>query len=144
MSNNKRNENNNSLFLYTALIFIVAIIIIILAFFAQNHAANSKPRVSQNPVTQTSSPTGGPQGIAKSASELSEYNLELLEENRTLNKELNEAEDKLQSYDLLLSANGYMSVNNYEAARTILNSINYENLTGDGKILYDELKSKLE
>lgn len=145
MSDNKRNENNNnSLFLYTALIFIVAIIIIILAFFAQTHAENSKPKVSENPVTETSVPTGGPQGIAKSASELSQYNLELLEENRILNKELNDAENKINNYDLLLSANNYVSAENYDTALLIFNSINYENLTPDGKILYDSIKSKLQ
>lgn len=142
MSDNRK--ENNSLFLYTALIFVVAIIIIILSFFAQNHAEKSQPKISQSPVSETTVPTNGPQGIAKSASELSEYNLELLEENRLLNKELNSAEDKIKEYDLLLSAHSYVSTGNYDAARLIFNSINYENLSADGKILYDTIKSNLQ
>ena len=108
MSNtNDNNKNsNNSLFLYTSLIFIAAIIVIIFAYFSQANIERAQPEPSNTATEQydpnalTASPeTGGPQGIAKTAAELSQYNLELLEENRELHNRVDELEEKLKIYE---------------------------------------------
>lgn len=138
-------KQNNSLFLYTALIFIVAIVIIILAFFAQEHLEMLRPAATESPqITEEPSATSEPQGIAKTAAELSQDNLELLNENRDLNKKLDSAEDEIEVYQKLLAANGYMSVDNKDEAKKLLDEIDYDNLTSDGKILYDQINSNIQ
>lgn len=135
-------KKDNSLFLYTALIFIVAIVLIILAFFGQTRVNNVEPTVSPEAV-ETESPETL-QGIAKSASQLSAENLELLNENRDLNKQLNEAETKIEVFEKLLDAYEHYSNSDYEGAKFLLNELDYNSLTSQGKILYDFINSNIQ
>lgn len=147
------NKNDNkSLFIYTALIFFVAVILIILSFFGQTKLNNSQPKVEESEQNQTLS------GIAEKTAVLSEENKNLMEENYNLkgeNEDLKELNAALQSEnetllkkqslnDLLLSANGYYSLDNYSKALEILKQINYDELTGDQKIIYDTLNNNLQ
>lgn len=142
MTNNKK--SNNSLFLYTALIFISAIIIIIFAAFAQTNVEMAQPSsVPGNTEEQTPNPSEGPQGIAKSASQLSQDNLDLLEENRELNKQLNELEKENKNYKLLLDAYADYNNGNNEGSKNTLSNIQYEELTPDAKTLYDFILSNI-
>lgn len=144
--NNK--NDNKSLFIYTALIFVVAVLLIILSFFGQTNLQKKQPNVEEN-TTAT--------GISERASVLSEENKTLIEENTSLeneNTQLSEENDVLKTEnetlvnykninELLLSANGYYTLGNDTKALEILNTINYDELTGDQKILYDTLKNNL-
>lgn len=148
------NKNDNkSMFLYTALIFFVAVILIILSFFGQTNLQKSQPQMPE--TSETSKPSSG---IAEKASVLSEENTTLLNENNTLkqenftlsdeNTQLKAANDKLtkakNTNDLLLSANGYYFVGNTEMALEVLKKINYDELSTDQKIIYDNLNNNLQ
>ncbi|MCC8169374.1 MAG: hypothetical protein LIO59_03255 [Oscillospiraceae bacterium] len=151
---NKNGNDNKSLFLYTSLIFIVAILLIIIAFFGQTNMQKSQPEVE---IEETSQPAAN-SGISERASVLSEENRVLLEEKAELETEITEKDEtiqglkdenlslneKIKTNDLLLQANGYLSVGNKEKAEEALNSVNYDSLSSDQKIIYDNVKDKLE
>lgn len=149
------NKNDNkSLFIYTALIFSVAVVLILLSFFGQTNMQKNQPQIEEKQEEKTHTPFG----IAQKASVLSEENTVLLTENSTLKKEIetltadndklkaaNESLEKSKKInDLLLSANGYYSMNNTTKSKEIIESISYDELTSDQKIIYDNLKSNLQ
>ena len=152
---NKNNNDNKSLFLYTSLIFIVAILLIILAFFGQTNIKKNQPEIETS-IEETEQPVSN-SGIAERASVLSEENRILLEEKNKLEEELrlknatisgmeNERfnlNEKIKTNDLLLQANGYMSVGNLEKAAEALNSVDYDSLSSDQQIIYNNVKNKL-
>ena len=138
------NKNDNkSMFLYTALIFIVAIIF---SFLGQTNMQKNQPQVSESPDKEMS--------ISEKASILSEENTVLLENNSNLkkeNQELSEENIQLKSdnesltqkqsqNDLLLSANGYFTLGNNSMA---LDKVNYNDLSSDQKIIYDNIKNNI-
>ncbi len=138
-------NKNNSLFLYTALIFIVAIIIIVLAFFGQTRIRDAQPLLSATPTAAaTEVPKTPADGIVMSASQLSQENLELLNENRELNKRLDDAEEKNKNTEYLLAASGYMGAGNKDGAKKQLEMVDYDKLSDDGKLLYDSINSNLQ
>ena len=140
-----KKDENKSLFLYTALIFIVALVIILVAFFGQSNFKKS----------QISHQTAG--SITEKSASLSEENLLLREDNLDLSEKLEqeqgeksqlEAEnsslkDAMNNYDILLSANGYLSAENYKMAAQMLAKINLNSLSSDAKILYDEIFNEI-
>lgn len=131
------NKNDNkSMFIYAALIFFVAVILIILSFFGQTHLEKNMPKIDEN-TEQT-------QGITERAALLSEENKNLLEENKSLKEENEELQNKLTENDLLLSANGYFQAGNNAKAFEMLNAVHYDNLSGDQKIIYDNIKNNLQ
>lgn len=152
MSENK--NNNRSLFLYTALIFFVALIMIILSFFGQSKLESNQPKIPQE--SATTAPISG--SISEKAAALSEDNRVLLEENNKLKADIedayknmkkaesekNAALEKTNQYDLLLSAYGCFTVDNYDKAKEMLSKLNYDTLTEDMKILYDRIKNSIE
>ncbi len=159
MSDTNKNENNqgnnNSLFLYTSLIFIAAIIIILFAYFTQTKVERAQP----SPIPETEAAPydpdaagpsippeteGGPQGIAKTAAQLSQDNLELLEENRELHNRLDELEEKQSVYEPLIEAYYAKENGNTERAKLLLESIDYTTVTDEEKLLYDTIKSDLQ
>lgn len=133
--NNKNKNNNKSMFVYTALIFFVAVILIILSFFGQTNMKKNQPKIDD--VQQGSS-------ITERASVLSEENTALITENKNLLSQIDELEKINSVNELLLSANGYLSVENIQAAEQILEDINYDELSADQKILYNEIKNNLK
>lgn len=141
MSSNE--PKNNSMFLYTALIFVAAIIIIVLAFISQTHLEKAQPSSSPTMLPQQTEPSDL-QGIAKSASELSEKNMELLEENRDLNKRLDDAQSSADAYENLLAAYSYARAADKANAAARLEKINYDSLSQEGKTLYDDVKSQIQ
>ena len=148
-TNDKNKNGNNSLFLYTALIFIAAIIIIIFAYFSQTHIGMVQPSSSPDTVAAPYDPdaaveTGGPQGIAKTAAELSQYNLELLEENRTLHNRVDELEEQLNSYEPLIEAYYALSTDDKEHLKLLLEDIDYDSLSDEAKTLYDFISSNIQ
>ena len=140
-----KKDENNSLFLYTALIFVVALVIILVAFFGQSNFKKG----------QISHQTAG--SIAEKSASLSEENLLLREDNLDLSEKLEEEQsanaqletensslkDAMNNYDILLSANGYRLAENYEKAAEMLSKINLNSLSGDAKILYDEIFNEI-
>lgn len=150
---NKNGSENKSLYLYTSLIFIVAILLIILAFFGQTNMQNSEPDIDAI-IEETEQPSNG---IAEKASVLSEENRVLIEEKSKLEEEIRTKDaiisgmenekfnlnEKIRINDLLLQANGYLSVGNYEKASEALNKVNYDSLSSDQQIIYNNVKNKL-
>ncbi len=134
MSNNK--NDNKSLFLYAGLIFVVAILLIILSFFGQTNLKKSQPVVDEPVVPET--------GITERAAVLSEENKNLIEENKQLKQQNEQLIEKQTENDLLLSAYGYMSLDNSAKAGEMLGAVNYETLTADQKIIYDIVKKSLK
>lgn len=151
----KNKNDNKSLFLYTSLIFIVAILLIILAFFGQTNMEKNQPEI-EAAITETEQPMSN-SGIAERASVLSEENRILLEEKTKLEEEVRQKNaiisgmenerfnlnEKIKINDLLLQANGYMNTGNFEKAAEALDSIDYNSLSSDQKIIYDNVKNKL-
>ena len=143
-----KNENK-SMFLYTALIFIVAVLLIIFSFLGQTNMQKNQPQVSESPDKEMS--------ISEKASILSEENTVLLENNSNLkkeNQELSEENIQLKSdnesltqkqsqNDLLLSANGYFTLGNNSMALETLDKVNYNDLSSDQKIIYDNIKNNI-
>lgn len=152
---NKNSGENKSLYLYTLLIFIVAILLIILAFFGQTNMQNSEPDINTI-IEETEQPSAN-NGIAEKASVLSEENRVLIEEKAKLEEEIRTKDaiisgmendkfnlnEKIRINDLLLQANGYLSVGNYEKAAEALNEVNYDSLSSDQKIIYNNVKNAL-
>lgn len=134
------NKNDNkSLFLYTALIFFVAIVLIILSFFGQTNLQKKQPKVEEN-TEQTQAVSG----ITEKAAILSEENKNLLEENNKLKAENKELIEKQAANDLLLSANGYFTLGNNAKALEMLNAVNYDELSVDQKLIYDNIKTNIQ
>lgn len=150
---NKNSGENKSLYLYTSLIFIVALLLIILAFFGQTNMQNGEPDVN-TAIEETEQPSNG---IAEKASVLSEENRVLLEEKTKLEEEIRTKDaiisgmenekfnlnEKIRMNDLLLQSNGYLSVGNYQKAAEALNEVNYDSLSPDQKIIYNNVKNAL-
>lgn len=138
------NKNDNkSLFIYTGLIFFVAVILIILSFFGQTNMQKNQPKIEEN-----SEQTQQVSGITEKAAILSEENKTLLEENKKITSEIetlkseNEAlTEKNNINDLLLSANGYYSQGNKTKALEIIKELNYDELTSDQKIIYNNINN---
>ncbi|MCI8403883.1 MAG: hypothetical protein HFE49_03175 [Clostridia bacterium] len=131
------NKNDNkSMFIYAALIFFVAVILIILSFFGQTHLEKSIPKAEYN-TEQT-------QGITERAAVLSEENKNLMEENKQLKEKNKDLEQKQTTNDLLLSANGYFIAGNNEKAFEMLNAVDYNVLTSDQQIIYNNIKNNLQ
>lgn len=149
-NDNKRQKN--SLFLYTALIFIAAIIIVLIAFFAQSHVNNSQPSISpavsaasKTPLPASSAlPLSKPQGIAKTAAQLSSDNLELLEENRELSKEIEALKAENNAHKKLIEAYNIYLVGDNTRAKILFSEIDKEKLSAYAKSLYDVLASNLQ
>ena len=132
------NKNDNkSLFIYTSLIFIVAVLLIILSFFGQTNLQKNKPQLEANTEPANS-------GITERAAILSEENKNLIEENNRLKTENQEFLEKQTMNDILLSANGYFSLGNNAKALEMLLAVNYDILSVDQKIIYDNIKNELD
>ena len=147
--NQQENNNGSSLYMYTALIFLAAIIIIILAYFAQTNVERSQPSMSPDTVAVSANAdapaeTGGPQGIAKTAAELSQDNLELLEENRMLHNRVDELESQLHIYEPLTEAYYASDAGDTERAKLLLEDIDYDALSVEAKSLYDFISSNIQ
>lgn len=137
----KNKENSKSLYLYTALIFIVALVMIIISFFGQSNLEKTNKAI-QNQKT-----------ITEKSAALSEENVRLVEENIALEKTIAEKDTailnlnasielkdkKLNSYNTLMSAYAYHSLKNYTKAKELLDTIEYEALEGDAKVLYTQI-----
>ena len=131
-------NDNKSMFLYTALIFIVAVLLIIFSFLGQTNMQKNQPQVSESPDKEMS--------ISEKASILSEENTVLLENNSNLkkeNQELSEENIQLKSDNELLSANGYFTLGNNSMALETLDKVNYNDLSSDQKIIYDNIKNNI-
>lgn len=133
-SNNNKNDNK-SLFLYAGLIFFVAVLLIILSFFGQTNLKKNQPVVDE-PVSET--------GITERTAILSEENKNLIEENKQLKQQNEQLIEQKTANDLLLSANGYLSLGNKAKAGEMLAAVEYEGLSSDQKIIYDNIKKSLD
>ena len=130
------NKNDNkSMFLYTALIFIVAVLLIIFSFLGQTNMQKNQPQVSESPDKEMS--------ISEKASILSEENTVLLENNKNLKSDNESLTQKQSQNDLLLSANGYFTLGNNSMALETLDKVNYNDLSSDQKIIYDNIKNNI-
>lgn len=141
----KNKENSKSLYLYTALIFIVALVMIIISFFGQSNLEKTNKAI-QNQKT-----------IIQKSAALSEENVRLVEENIALEKTVEEKDTaisnlnasielkdkKINMYNSLMSSYAYYSLKNYTKAKELLDTIEYEALEGDAKVLYTQILNDL-
>lgn len=125
------NNDNKSMFLYTALIFIVALLLIIFSFLGQSNMQKSQPQIADS--------TEKGMSISEKASILSEENTALIENNSLLKNENKNLSEYKKQNDLLLSANGYFISDNFIKALEILESVNYDSLTSDQQIVYNNI-----
>ena len=134
MDNNNSKKENRSMYLYTALIFVVALLLILLAFFSQTNISNLGKRAEEfstpAPVAQTASPQPDELAI------VSNMAAELDAQNKAL-------EIQLAVYDNLLAANAYISAGSITDAETIFLTIDETTLTDNQRILYEEIKTKI-
>ena len=117
----------------------MAVILIILSFFGQTNLQKKQPKVKEN-TEQTQAVSG----ITEKAAILSEENKNLLEENNKLKAENKELIEKQAANDLLLSANGYFTLGNNAKALEMLNAVNYDELSVDQKLIYDNIKNNIQ
>lgn len=137
----KNKDSSKSLYLYTALIFIVALVMIVISFFGQSNLEKTNKAI-QNQKT-----------ITEKSAALSEENMRLVEKNLELEKAISEKDTailnlnasielkdkKINSYNTLMSAYAYHSLRNYTKAKELLETIEYEILEGDAKVLYTQI-----
>lgn len=127
-------KENRSMYLYTALIFVVALLLILLAFFSQTNISKLGKRAEEfttpAPVFTTASPQ--PDELAK----VSNMAAELDAENKAL-------QTQIAVYDNLLSANAHIANGNLTDAETIFLTIDEASLTDNQRILYEEIKTKI-
>lgn len=137
----KEKRQNNSMFIYTALIFVVALILIILAFFGQTNLTNLRKAAEDVPASEapseTVSETAAPQPTSTAVEELAI----LTNTVSNLRAENDSLQKTIDTYENLLSANGYISVGNTDMAQEILNTIDRNALSDDQKILFDQISN---
>ena len=127
------NKNDNkSMFLYTALIFIVAVLLIIFSFLGQTNMQKNQPQLSEENTV-----------LLENNSNLKKENQELSEENIQLKSDNESLVQKQSQNDLLLSANGYFTLGNNSMALETLDKVNYNDLSSDQKIIYDNIKNNI-
>lgn len=143
----KTNKGTRPLMVYTSLIFIVAIIMVIVAYFGQRHLESTQIRQTETTM-----------GISERASQLSDENRLLMENNRKLteendallarNKELSDKSDSLEkeaeAARSLQRVYEELYAGNKTFARKMLQEIFTEDLTAEQKNFYDILVKKSE
>ena len=139
------NKNDNkSMFLYTALIFIVAVLLIIFSFLGQTNMQKNQPQVSESPDKEMASILSEENTVLlENNSNLKKENQELSEENIQLKSDNESLVQKQSQNDLLLSANGYFTLGNNSMALETLDKVNYNDLSSDQKIIYDNIKNNI-
>ena len=139
------NKNDNkSMFLYTALIFIVAVLLIIFSFLGQTNMQKNQPQVSESPDKEKASILSEENTVLlENNSNLKKENQELSEENIQLKSDNESLVQKQSQNDLLLSANGYFTLGNNSMALETLDKVNYNDLSSDQKIIYDNIKNNI-
>lgn len=138
-SNTNNKKQNNSMFIYTALIFVVALILIILAFFGQTNLSNLRKSTENISTEQTATISPQITEEAKTMPPNTDELARLTNSLSALKSENEELASRIETYESLLAANGYISVGNNEEALSILNEIDDSALTDDQKILYDQI-----
>lgn len=135
MDKNNSKKENRSMYLYTALIFVVALLLILVAFFSQTNVSKLGKRADEFATSApavTEAPSQNDEELAKLANMASELDAE----NSTL-------KTQLAVYDNLLSANAYLSNGSVTDAETIFLTIDEASLTDNQRILYEEIKNKI-
>ncbi len=141
-------DNNKALFLYTGLIFLVALVIILISMFGQNNFKSKE-------VLPVSAPSGW--GISEKAALISEENLKLEEENRSLKADLSDRDTKIETltaenaaqaevinnYNILLDCYTMYRDRKYEEAKNLFLTVNKSVLPAEVQFLYDELLEKI-
>jgi len=140
--------NDKSLILYTSLIFVVAIVMIIVSFFAQTHLDQSKIGVDDEEKVS----------LSNKAAQVSEENMQLVELNKSLkdaNFAYHDQNELLKSdverltkenttYKELVTISEKLLGGNKQAAKTLLQNINVEELTSEQTEYYNILQKKAE
>ena len=141
----KGNKQNNSMFIYTALIFVVALILIILAFFGQTNLANLRKNAESE---YNAEPVPTPAAVAEETSQPStqppdEELAIMVNRLSNITAENNALKANLTTYETLLAANGYISVENTDKAQELLSTVDRNALTDDQKILFDQITNTI-
>lgn len=136
MKNTDKNKESRSMYLYTALIFVVALLLILIAFFSQTNITRLGKRAeefsTQAPAAEVSQEPSSSEQLAT----ISNMAHQLDSENKILKEQLN-------IYDELALANQCIADDEYEQADAIISSINADNLSENQKLLYEQIKEKL-
>ena len=133
MDKNNSRKENRSMYLYTALIFVVALLLILLAFFSQTNVSRLGKRAEEfSTPAPTLVATTAPDELAK----VSNMAAELDAQNKAL-------EAQVAVYDNLLTANAHITNGNVIDAQTIFLTIDETTLTDNQRILYEEIKTKI-
>ena len=135
-----KNSQNRSMFLYTALIFAVALVFIILAFFGQTNISNLRRSadLATSPAAASEEPdqttvTDSPEELARLGNAVSA----LEAENSSLKKDI-------EVYSALINANARISENNPEEAAAELEKVNYDLLSSEEKMLYEQTSKRID
>lgn len=135
MDNNNSKKENRSMYLYTALIFVVALFLILIAFFSQTNVSKLGKRADEF-ATSAPAVTEVPSQNSEELAKLANMASELDAENATL-------KTQIAVYDNLLSANAYLANGSVTDAETIFLTIDEASLTDNQRILYEEIKNKI-
>ncbi len=132
---NNKNKENRSMYLYTALIFVMALLLILVAFFSQTNISKLGKRAEEFATATpliTEAPTTQPDELAKLANMAAELDTE--------NKSL---KSQLEISDTLFSALGYVKNAQISEAEAALQELDEATLSDNQKILFNELKIKI-
>lgn len=132
MDNNSKKESR-SMYLYTALIFVVALLLILLSFFSQTNVSRLGKRAEEfSTPAPTSVATTEPDELAKVSNMAAE-----------LDKENDMLKAQIAVYENLLSAKANIINGNIADAETIFLTIDETMLSDNQRILYEEIKTKI-
>lgn len=135
MDNNNSKKENRSMYLYTALIFVVALLLILVAFFSQTNVSKLGKRAEEF-ATSAPAATDAPSQSSEELAKLANMASELDAENEAL-------KTQIAVYDNLLAANAYLANGSITDAETIFLTIDEASLTDNQRILYEEIKNKI-
>lgn len=144
----KKNKQNNSMFIYTALIFVVALVFIILAFFGQTNLTKLRGEINKSELQPTEAAitavpaTEEAQTPSPTPENPDEYAI-MTNTISSLKAENDKLTAKINVYDELLSANGYISVGNLDKAAEIIAGIDRNALSDDQIILFDQITNTI-
>ena len=138
MNNNNNDKESRSMYLYTALIFVVALLLILLATCSQTNISRLGKRADEFAAKNSAAPAQTQQASNNEKELAAIVNMV-----PTLEKENESLKNQVAIYDNLLAAHAYLASGNVTEAETIFLTIDEASLTDNQRILYEEIKTKI-
>ena len=139
-------KNNSALFLYTALIFLVALLMIVLSFFGQSHMENTNEKLQEAKTITERASVLSEENLAfrEQILEMQEKEEAYIDEIKVKEAEADSLRAEIVTFKNVLAAAELCNVENYEAAASVISSVNGQALTGDLKLVYDRVIAAIE